>query len=131
MFKKLYDDVEKGKANIDNRVLGHVRFSPSIKPSAGSNRYTQDYALVEIDRSKMDTANFTGNAIDLGTQIASDEFTRLMLPNPKNRHTIEYPTNRLFKVQGIVPDEEMRCPAMLDQNDDPCFLVMKRAIPLV
>ena len=39
---------------------------------------------------------------------------------------MKYPTNRLFKVQGIVPDEEMRCPAILDQNDDPCFIVMKR-----
>ena len=36
MFKKLYDDVEKGKANIDNPVLGHVRFSPAIKPGMGS-----------------------------------------------------------------------------------------------
>ena len=149
-FKKLYHDVEKGKANIDNRVIGHVRFSPSIKYGAGSNRYTRDYALVGTNRSKMDTANFTGNIIDLGTQIAFDEFTRLMFPNPKNRHTVNYsgknqectqgvfdtffpgvmsyetPTNRLFKVQGIVPDEEMRFPAMLDQNDDPCFIIMKR-----
>ena len=38
---------------------------------------------------------------------------------------MKYPTNRLFKVQGIVPDEEMRCPAILDQDDDPCFIVMK------
>ena len=74
----------------------------------------------------MDTANFTGNAIDLGTQSAFDEFTRLMFPNPKNRNTVNYPTNRLFKVKVVVPDEEMRCPAMLDQNDDPCFIVMKR-----
>ena len=135
MFKKLYDDVEKGRAIIDNHVLGQVRFSPSIKPRAGSNKYTRDYALIEIDRFKMDIANFTGNANDLGTRIASDEFTRLMFPNPKNRHAFDYsgknqectqgffdafflgvmsyeipdqyPTNRLLKVQGIVPDEEM------------------------
>ena len=42
-FKKFYDDVKKGWANIDNYVLGHVRFSPFIKPSAGLNRYTRDY----------------------------------------------------------------------------------------
>lgn len=53
-FKKLYDN---GWENIDNRALGHVRFSPSIKPGAGSNKYTRDYALVEIDSSKMNTAN--------------------------------------------------------------------------
>ena len=39
---------------------------------------------------------------------------------------MKYPTNCHFKVQDIVPNEEMRCPAMLDHNDDPCFIVMKR-----
>ena len=125
-FKKLYDDVKKGWANIDNRILGYVRFSPSIKLGAGSNKYTRDYALVEIDSSKIDAASFTGNAIDLGTQIASDKFTRLMFPNPTNRHNFKYPTNRLFKVRGIVPDEEMRHPTILDQNGEPCLIVMKR-----
>ena len=125
-FKKLYDHVERDWANIDNRLLGYVRFSPPIELGAGQNKYTHDYALVEIDGSKIDAASFTGNAIDLGTQIAPDEFTRLMNPNPKNRHAFKYPTNRLFKVQGIVSDEEMRRPTVLYQNDDPCLVVMKR-----
>ena len=41
LSKKLYEDVEKGWANIDNRVLSHVNFSPAIKPGVGSNRYTE------------------------------------------------------------------------------------------
>ena len=89
-FQETLRRCREGLGNIDHRVLGHVRFSPSIKPRAGSNKYTRDYALVEIDRSRMDTANFTGNVIDLSTQIASDEFTRLMFPNPKNSHTFDY-----------------------------------------
>ena len=101
MFKKLYDDVEKGKANIDNRVLGHVRFSPSIKPRAGSNKCTRDYALVEIGRSRMDSANFTGNVINFSTQIASDELTRLLFPNPKNRHTFEYSGKNQQRTQAV------------------------------
>ncbi|KAL6301212.1 hypothetical protein BKA93DRAFT_828484 [Sparassis latifolia] len=107
-FKKLCDDVEKDWANIDNRLLGYVRFSPPIELGAGQNKYTQDYALVEIDSSKIDAASFTGNAIDLGNQIGPAEFARLMFPNPENRHAFEYPTNGLFK------------------NDDPCLIVMQR-----
>ena len=38
---------------------------------------------------------------------------------------MEYPTNRL-KVKVVIPNEAMRCPAILDQNDDPCFIIMKR-----
>ena len=60
-----------------------------------------DYALVKISRSKMDTANFTGNAIDLSTQIASDEFTRLMFPNHKNRHTFDYSGKNQQCTQGV------------------------------
>jgi hypothetical protein len=125
-FKKLLDDVEKGWENIDNRVLGHIRFTPSLELSSGPNKYTRDYALVEIDRSKIDAASFTGNAVDLGTKIESPKFTCLIFPNPQNRHGFRYPPNRLFKIQGIIPNEEMCHPTVLDKNDNPCCIVMKR-----
>ncbi|GBE88164.1 predicted protein [Sparassis crispa] len=108
-FKKLCDDATSASPLPSNLV-----------------KYTQDYALVEIDSSKIDAASFTRNAIDLGNQIGPAEFARLMFPNPENRHAFEYPTNGLFKVQGIISDEEMRRPTILDQNDDPCLIVMKR-----
>ena len=40
-FKILNEYVEKGWANIDNRVLSHVHFSPAVKPGVGSNKYTE------------------------------------------------------------------------------------------
>ena len=126
-FKKLHDDVEKDWAKIGDRVLGHVRFSPPIKTSAGPSKYTEDYAFIEIDPTKIDAASFTGNTINLGTQFGVGEFTFLMSPNPKNRW-FKYPIDRLFKVQGIIQDEEMKKPAILDQNGDPCLVVMKRGI---
>ena len=49
-----------------------------------------------------------------------------MFPNPENHHTFKYPKDRLFRVRGTVPDEEMRRPTILDQNSDPCLTVMKR-----
>ncbi|RPA93384.1 hypothetical protein L873DRAFT_1815937 [Choiromyces venosus 120613-1] len=125
-FEKLYDDVVKDWSKIENRVLGFVIFSPPIEISDGPNKYTQDYALVKVDSSKIDAASFTANAIDLGTQIALEEFTRLMYPHHTNSHTFKYPTDRLFKVKGMVPDKEMRHPTIMDENDEPCLLVMKR-----
>ncbi|RPA94248.1 hypothetical protein L873DRAFT_1702188, partial [Choiromyces venosus 120613-1] len=125
-FEKLYDDVVKGWSNIENRVLGFVVFSPPIEIRAGPNNYTQDYALIRIDSSKIDAANFTGNAIDLGTKIPSHKFRRLMFPQHTNSHTFKYPANRLFKVQGMVLDKEMRHPTIMDENGGPCLLVMKR-----
>ena len=42
---------------------------PPIGISVGSEGYTEDWAAIEIDPSRIDTANFIGNAIDLGTDI--------------------------------------------------------------
>ena len=125
-LKKLRDDVEKGWTAIDNRILGHVRFSPPIKTGAGVNQYTEDYALIELDRSKFCAASFTGNSIDLGTKFEEDDFAQKMFPNATNDHVFHYPANRLFRVVGLVPDEDMRKPPILDQRDTPCLVVVKR-----
>lgn len=146
-LEKLYNEVEKGWSKIDNRVLGYVQFSPPIKlnavgPSIGPavgpavgptiesapshQKFTQDYALIRIDKSKIDARNFTGNTIDLGTQMTTHEFTKLMYPHPANRHSFKFPTNRLLNVQGTISIDEMCNPTMLDENGDPCLIVLKR-----
>lgn len=43
-----------------------------------------------------------------------------------NRESSKYPTNRLLKLRGKVPDREMHQPIMLDPNNDPCLIVLKR-----
>lgn len=48
-----------------------------------------------------------------------------MYPSPKNRPSLKYPTDRLLKLRGIIPDGEMRRPTMLDQNEEPCLMVIK------
>jgi hypothetical protein len=53
---------------------------PSYQIGA-SEQYTEEWAAIEIDASKVDGTNFTGNAIDLGTRIPAYE---LMHPNPQN-----------------------------------------------
>ena len=142
-LEKLYNEVEKGWSKIENRVLGYVQFSPPIKlnavgpivgpavgPAIGSvpshQKFTQDYALILIDKSKIDARNFTGNAVDLGTQMTADEFTLLMYPHPANRHSFKFPINRLLNVRGTISIDEMCNPTMLDENGDPCLIVLKR-----
>jgi hypothetical protein len=76
----------------------------------------------------VDTSNFNGNAIDLGTRISVGELTLKMNPNFRNtRHeSFRYPTGRLLKLRGTIPDTEMRRPTARDQNGDPYLVVMKR-----
>ena len=120
-----YEDVLTRWVTPESRLLGHVVLSPSIDLGGSSEGYTEDWAIIEIDASKVDASNFDGNAIDLiGTDIG--QFSRMMNPNPRNAHPFKYPVERLLRLKGIIPDEEMRCPTSFDQNDNPCLLVIKR-----
>ncbi|KAK0218117.1 hypothetical protein IW262DRAFT_1117502 [Armillaria fumosa] len=119
----LYQEVSTHWATPENRVLGHVILSPPMSSSEG---YTEDWAVIEIDASKVDASNFRGNAVDLGTRIPQYEFIRMMDPTPQNARTFTYPIDRLLRLKGTIPDEEMRHPTALGQNNDPCLMVMKR-----
>ena len=55
-----------------------------------------------------------------------DELTRKMHPNPKNSRHFTWPDNRLLNLWGAITMEEIRNPTMLDQNGDPCIMVLKR-----
>ena len=40
--------------------------------------FTQDIAMIKVDKSKIDKNNFHRNVIDLGTEINSSDFTSQM-----------------------------------------------------
>lgn len=48
------------------RVLGHVVYAPPISVGTGDSMFTEDWALVELDRAKFDWAAFRGNVVHLG-----------------------------------------------------------------
>ncbi|CUS06751.1 unnamed protein product [Tuber aestivum] len=125
-LRKLHKEVAKSWSNLENRIIGQLLFSPVLKYGAGEEKCTQDFALIEVDQSKIDIGSFNGNVIDLGTKMGPGEFTRMMFPHPENSHSLTYPTNRLFQIQGTIPDNEMRLPAVYDQNHESCLIVLKR-----
>lgn len=114
--------------NKKNRVLGHIVLSPPIGLGVGDEKFTEDWAVIEVDSSKVDSTNFPGNVIDLGTTISIVEFKRRMSPHPTTNPPFHYPTDRLLKLCGTIPDEEMwkPSPGTLDQHNDPCIMVIKR-----
>jgi len=48
-----------------------------------------------------------------------------MNPNPQNTTAFDFPDNRLLKLQGTIPEEEMCHPPMLDRNGEPHLMVIK------
>ena len=48
------------------RIIGHMAYAPAITVDSGDSLYTEDWALIELDRSKINWTCFKGNVIDLG-----------------------------------------------------------------
>ena len=122
-----YADVAEHWATPANRVLGHVTFSPPIRFGVGTRdqQYTEDYAIIEVDKDKIDKTEFEANVIDLGSKIRLEVFTEMMNPNPDNTTYFEYPSDRLLRLKDTIPDSQMRRPTFLDKNGDPCLIVIK------
>ncbi|KAI6157173.1 hypothetical protein BKA82DRAFT_994414 [Pisolithus tinctorius] len=124
-INKFHSDVTKVWSQENHRVIGHVLYAPPITVGAGSKRYTEDWALIELDCNKIGWANFKGNVIDLGTEITPGKFTSMMDPDPTAPSSFNYPYDRLFPIQGVVPDDELARPRMHDANGEPCLLLIK------
>ena len=63
---KFHDEVTKKWRRPSQRVLGHIVRSPPITLGAGTEGFIEDFAIVELDSSKIGKA-FRDNVIDLGT----------------------------------------------------------------
>lgn len=65
-LEKFHEDVTGKWSHPNQRILGHIVRSPPITLGAGTEGFTEDYAVVELDTSKF-KKSFVGTAIDLGT----------------------------------------------------------------
>ena len=49
-----------------------------------------------------------------------------MYPHRETRKIFEYPVDHLLKLQGVLKEDEMRHPDMLDSDGERCLLVIKK-----
>jgi hypothetical protein len=64
---EFHDEVAKYWSDASHRLLGHVVCSPPIALGVGTEGYTEDYAIIELNSDKIDKSAFRGNVIDFGT----------------------------------------------------------------
>jgi hypothetical protein len=125
-LEKLYEDRFKFWHSAQGRTIGFVTLSPPIAFSVGINRYTEDWAIGQVDANKINVDTFCPNVLDLGFEFTSYKLESLMRPNANNPPSFEYPYDRLLQIRGIVSDAELRNPSDKDKNGDPCIIVLKR-----
>ena len=112
----------------EERVLGHVLFAPPIGVGPTADQYTEDFAIIALDPSKIDAKNFKGNVIDLGTKFPVADFYRMTNTHPTDPNAFEYPPDHLLPLRGTISTAELRRPTTVDENGDPCLMVLKRGI---
>lgn len=120
-----YNDVASKWDKSEERILDHVVLAPPIQCDVGRGGFTQDIAVIELDKSKIDDNNFLGNVIDIGTKIGRREYEVQMNPRSGNPIKFLYPPKRLLKISSVIPVEEMRRPHQLDKDGKECIMVIK------
>jgi hypothetical protein len=60
-----------------------------------------------------------------GTKIPEDKFTLKMCPRIDAAPSFEYPDDRLLPLQGLISEDSMRKPDILDHDGESCLLVIK------
>ena len=63
----LHNEVTKHRTTPEQRVVGYVLHSAKIEVSVGPNKFTQDWALIELYDNKIDWPSFKGNKVYVGT----------------------------------------------------------------
>ena len=61
-----HSDITKRWSAMSQRVLGHIVYAPPISVGTGPKKFIEDWALIELNRDKIDWNNFKGNVMHLG-----------------------------------------------------------------
>ncbi|KIK80949.1 hypothetical protein PAXRUDRAFT_763789 [Paxillus rubicundulus Ve08.2h10] len=127
VLDKFHGEVMKNWSAESQRVLGHVAHSPPISVGTSPKCFTDNWALIELHREKIDWEAFKGNVIDLGTEISVDNFMLKMYSHPTARTSVKYPHGRLLQLQDFLNEDKLHHPKMLDTNGEACLLVIKNS----
>ncbi|KAI0277793.1 hypothetical protein BGY98DRAFT_977540, partial [Russula aff. rugulosa BPL654] len=111
-------DVKRDWTDPKNRIMVIV----------GEGRFTQDFAVIEVDTTKIDASNFIGNAIDLGTEYSVETLTAWMHPHIANQPSFEFPGDRILEFHGTLTIDQMHSPdpKNVDSRGEPTIMVLKR-----
>ena len=125
-LEKFYDDTFKFWNAAQSRTIGFITLSPPIAFSVGDKKYTEDWAIGQLDANKINTDTFFPNILDLGFEFEPKKLDSMMNPNSENPPSFKYPDGRLLHIRGIVSDDEIQNPTDKDKNGDPLLMVLKR-----
>jgi hypothetical protein len=106
--------------NLNDRAIGHV-FSSPPRALHHSDGWLRDWALIELDVEKFGE--------DLTNIVCIDEvpgLTQRELETYRPYLYFKMGRNKSLKLEGCIPEDDMKHPKMTDMNDEPYLIVAKR-----
>jgi WD40 repeat protein len=105
--------------NLNYRVIGYVFSPPRALHHSGG--WLRDWALIELDVEKF--GEDLTNIVYIGEV---PESTQRELAKYRPYFYFKMGRNKSLKLEGCIPEDDMKHPKMTDMNDEPCLIVAKR-----
>jgi len=96
-----------------------------MRVSVQPHGYTEDWALILVDREQIDWGTFMGNKVFIGGNLSPSDFEALLFPHSSDKANYRYPDQGLLQAYGVVQRDEIRVPPHFDANHQECLLVVK------
>ncbi|KAG8816370.1 hypothetical protein FRC19_000408 [Serendipita sp. 401] len=120
-LKKFFATLKRDWSEVNNRVIGHVVWSPPITGLNPPNGYTRDVCVIKLNKEKF-LPNFRGTEIDAG------KFMSLLDPWYDVPSEFDYPEDRIYQLKVILPTAKIKEPTSQDVKGDPTRFVFKRGL---
>ncbi|KAJ3822737.1 hypothetical protein F5880DRAFT_1483572, partial [Lentinula raphanica] len=91
-----------------DRVIGYIRWAPSIGVGGAPHRYTRDLCVVELYKDKF--KHMVGNVISLGTILSPAKLKAMMNDCMNVQSDFQYPDNGFLTPRGILTADQIKNP---------------------
>ncbi|KAG9016342.1 hypothetical protein FRB90_003216 [Tulasnella sp. 427] len=123
-LKNFFVDIKKRWSKPKDRVIGFVRWAPSIGVGVAPHRYTRDLCVIELDKKKL--RSLIGNVLSLGPEMSESKLKSLIYQRDDVPSDFKYPDNGLLALRGIVTAHQVKNPTNLNLQGDRVRRVLKR-----
>ncbi|CAE6389034.1 unnamed protein product [Rhizoctonia solani] len=123
-LKNFFVNIKKKWSKPKDRVIGFVRWAPSIGVGVASHRYTRDLCVIELDKEKF--RFMIGNVLNLGPEMSEPKLKSLIYQRDDVPSDFKYPDDGLLALRGILTADQVTNPTNLNLQDYRVRRVLKR-----
>ncbi|KAJ3753137.1 hypothetical protein EV360DRAFT_88066 [Lentinula raphanica] len=123
-LKNFFVNIKLNWSKAKDRVIGFVRWAPSIGVGIAPHRYTRDLCVIELDKKKF--RSLIGNVLSLGPEMSESKLKSLIYERVDVPSDFKYPDNGLLVLQGMLTANQVNNPTNRNLEGNHLRRVLKR-----